>query len=211
MQGIHDFVRLIIPNFITLFRVLVLPFIVLLLLKGGYLNVILAFVLFLIGSLTDAFDGIVARKLGSTSKFGFVLDPIVDKILVLGTLVTLSFVEYLNIPLWAVLVMFLRDLMVTILKPISDRLGFSIPTTFFAKTKTTIQFVGISVIFLYMIFVSSQVTSNLTFKFLTETFGFFTYVPFFVILIMTIVTLASGIDYMILFAKGLKSQKLKGD
>jgi CDP-diacylglycerol--glycerol-3-phosphate 3-phosphatidyltransferase len=209
MQGTHNLIKVIIPNFITFFRILVLPFIILLLLKGGYWNIVLAFVLFLVGSVTDAFDGIVARKLGSTSKFGFVLDPIADKILVLGTLITLSFLEYLNIPLWAVIIIFLRDLMVTILKPISDKLGFSIPTTFFAKTKTTIQFIGISVIFLYMIFVSSKVNSNFSFKFLNETFGLVAYLPFLVILLVTFITIASGVDYIILFIKGLKNKELK--
>jgi len=65
------------------------------------------------------------------------------------------------------------------------------------------------VIFLYMIFISSKVNSNFSFKFLNETFGLVAYLPFLVILLVTFITIASGVDYIILFIKGLKNKELK--
>jgi hypothetical protein len=60
-----------------------------------------------------------------------------------------------------------------------------------------------------MIFVSSKVSSDFSFKFLNETFGLFAYLPFLVILLVTFITIGSGVDYIILFIKGLKNKEQK--
>ena len=73
----------VLPNILTIFRIVVTPLIVWLLL--GFDNFwlhLLAFFLFLIASLTDLFDGMLARKLKVVSEFGKFMDPLADKILV---------------------------------------------------------------------------------------------------------------------------------
>jgi len=206
MQGMYNVINVIIPNIITFFRVLIVPFIVIFLIKGDYISTTISFVLFLLGSITDAFDGMVARKLNATSEFGFIIDPIADKILVLGTLFTLSVIEYLNIPLSLIVIILLRDVIVSILKPVSDKLGFAIPTTFFAKTKTTLQFIGISIIMLYMILIQIQISGKINFEAINLRYGVVSYLPLATVLLLTLVTLASGIEYVVLFIKGITNK-----
>lgn len=186
----------LVVNFFTVFRILVFPFILILVLKGGVVNILIAFLLFVLGALTDAFDGILARKYGVSSKFGFIIDPIADKFLVLGTLLALSLVDYLMIPLWCFFVILFRDVLVSVLKPVSDKLGFPIPTTFFAKLKTTTQFIGIVLVFGYMFFVNVYKIEKIGFEWLLS-------FPYFVVLFLVVLTVVSGIEYVFLFFRGL--------
>lgn len=76
-----------VPNTVTLIRLLVLPFFLHKVLQGDYYT---AFLLFLIGSITDFFDGFFARILKQQTIFGSFFDPIVDKIFLLSSIVVLS-------------------------------------------------------------------------------------------------------------------------
>lgn len=195
-------------NIFTSLRILLFPIIFILISSGGIINIIVALILFVLGALTDAFDGMIVRKYNLQTKFGFILDPIADKFLVLGTLLAISLVDYLMIPLYFFFIILFRDILVSILKPISDRNGFPIPTTFFAKLKTTIQFVSIILILVYMLVI------NIIFKepskeIILSNLGLLGLVPYYTMLLMVLVTIISGIDYIVLFVKGfLKSVKV---
>lgn len=186
----------LVVNFFTFFRILVFPFVLVLILNGGVVNILVSFLLFVFGAFTDAFDGMLARKYKVSSKFGFILDPIADKFLVLGTLLAMSLVDYLMIPLWCFFVILFRDILVSVLKPISDKLGFPIPTTFFAKLKTTTQFVGIIFIFVYMFLVNIYKVDKIGFEGLL-------FVPYYIVLVLVVITVISGFEYVFLFLKGL--------
>ncbi|MGC8602410.1 MAG: CDP-alcohol phosphatidyltransferase family protein, partial [Desulfomonilaceae bacterium] len=77
------------PNFLTLGRLLLVPPIVFLLFFPGRVPSALAAILFFIASLTDFFDGFIARRLQVESSFGRFLDPIADKVLVTSALIML--------------------------------------------------------------------------------------------------------------------------
>src|SRR5581483_4678640 len=68
--------------------------------------------LFLAAIVTDWLDGWLARRTGTVSSFGKVADPIADKVLVLGTLISLLRLKELQIPLWAVFLLVLRELVI---------------------------------------------------------------------------------------------------
>ncbi|MEN2997756.1 MAG: CDP-alcohol phosphatidyltransferase family protein [Brevinematia bacterium] len=200
--------KLILVNIFTLARVALFPVILVLVLSGGLVNILIAFFLFVIGALTDAFDGILARKYNVESKFGFIIDPIADKFLVLGTLLAISLVDYLMIPIWLFFVILFRDVIVSILKPISERWGFSIPTTLFAKVKTTVQFVGIILVFVYLIFVNLTVYSVSGNQLLSV--EVFSLLPYYIVLFVAMVTIISGVEYLVLFVRGIRGVRNGG-
>lgn len=129
------------PNILTIFRIVITPMIVWLLIGFDSLSLhALALVLFLIASLTDLFDGILARKLQVVSEFGKFMDPLADKILVNSTFITLNILGIM--PIWITAVIILRDGIVTLLRwgMLSD--GMSMHTSQLAKLKTTFQYIS---------------------------------------------------------------------
>lgn len=132
------------PNILTIFRIVITPMIVWLLIGFDNLTLhLLALILFLIASLTDLFDGILARKLQVVSEFGKFMDPLADKILVNSTFITLNILDVM--PIWITAVIILRDGMVTLLRwgMLSD--GVSMNTSKMAKLKTTFQYISMYV------------------------------------------------------------------
>jgi CDP-diacylglycerol--glycerol-3-phosphate 3-phosphatidyltransferase len=132
------------PNILTIFRIVVTPLIVWLLVGfDGLLLHALAFVLFLVASLTDLFDGILARKLQVVSEFGKFMDPLADKILVNSTFITLNLLDVM--PIWITAVIILRDGVVTLLRWGMLANGASMNTSRLAKMKTVFQYISMYV------------------------------------------------------------------
>lgn len=134
-------------NKLTLLRIiLIVPFIVFLLLSGNgsMLLKILAFSVFMIASITDFFDGYIARKYNMVTDFGKLMDPLADKILVLGALIL--FVELQYIPSWMVIVIISREFLVTGIRTLAASKGEVIPAGMSGKLKTTTQMIAILII-----------------------------------------------------------------
>ncbi len=98
-----------ISNFITLFRFLLLPFIVFFLATDKRL---IAFLIMVLALLSDVIDGYIARKFHQETELGRLLDPLCDKISLVVILVTLLVIN--SIPFWAVLIIVLRDVLILI-------------------------------------------------------------------------------------------------
>ncbi len=127
------------PNILTLGRIAIIPLVVVALL-GGFNHV--ALVLFVIAGVTDFFDGYFARKYKVESKLGAMLDPIADKLLVTAVLIFL--VKQLDgLDTIAVVVILLREVLVSGLREFLGQQKIAMPVTKLAKWKTTIQFVAI--------------------------------------------------------------------
>lgn len=134
------------PNFLTLFRIFVIPFLVLAFYLPAPHKYLCSAIIFTIAALTDALDGWLARNLGVMSKFGEFLDPVADKLLVAVTLVLLvSKLDYLAIPA-AIIVG--REIIVSALREWMAELGkrASIVVSFIGKLKTTIQMVALVIL-----------------------------------------------------------------
>jgi len=133
---------------LTLFRILAAPFIFI---SAIFLeNYWLAFWLFNIAALTDYFDGKLARTYQVESKLGAILDPIGDKLLVLFAIITIVvFTQDIFVALMGAFIL-AREFWVSALREYASSQQNSKATkvTFIAKTKTTVQFIALSMYFL---------------------------------------------------------------
>lgn len=133
-----------IPNFLTILRVLLIPVIVVAFYLDGKISSILAATIFVFASITDYLDGLLARALKAQSRFGRILDPIADKLLVVATLVML--IHFNRAPVIPALLILLREILVSGLRENLSSLDISLPVTNLAKVKTAIQMIAIVVL-----------------------------------------------------------------
>lgn len=132
-----------VPNSITMGR-LVLGFIVFALLGGEWYAPALA--LFLIASLSDALDGYLARALNQETAVGRQLDPLVDKIIVIGSYVSLLIVPGTGVRPWMVTTIVVRELIVQALRSLIEGRGEPFGARAAGKLKTLFQCVSICAI-----------------------------------------------------------------
>lgn len=128
-----------IPNVLTVARILVTPVLLLLLTVPSQAGQASAVALFVLASLSDYYDGVLARRFQVRSRLGQYLDPLADKILVLGTFGMLAFQEPTIVPWWAVVIIALRDVAVTGLRSWTEAWGKTLQTYRIAKGKTMLQ------------------------------------------------------------------------
>lgn len=128
-----------IPNVLTVARILVTPLLLLLLTVPSQAGQASAVALFVLASLSDYYDGVLARRFQVRSRLGQYLDPLADKILVLGTFGMLAIQEPTIVPWWAVVVIALRDVAVTALRSWTEAWGKTLRTYRIAKGKTMLQ------------------------------------------------------------------------
>lgn len=136
------------PNKLTCFRVLLIPFFVFFLLAPyfeGYGNYI-ALVIFIIASLTDLLDGKIARKYNLVTNFGKFMDPLADKLLVSAALIALIELELL--PAWVVIVIISREFIISGFRLIASDNGVVIAASYWGKFKTTFQMIMVVVLIL---------------------------------------------------------------
>lgn len=162
------------PNKLTFIRlVLAVPFIYFLQESNaeGFVYRMIAFALFVVASLTDFFDGYLARKYNLVTDFGKLMDPLADKILVISALVL--FVELRYIPAWMSIIVIAREFLISGIRMLAAAKGEVIPAGKLGKYKTTSQMIVI----LIMIVVGNQ------------------WYNFYLMLIPIILTLWSGWEY----------------
>lgn len=128
-----------IPNLLTVGRILATPLLLLLLTVESQAGQMSAVFLFVLASLSDYYDGVLARRLGVRSRLGQYLDPLADKILILGTFTTLALQAPELVPWWAVTAIALRDIVVTALRSWAEAHGRTLHTYQVAKAKTMVQ------------------------------------------------------------------------
>lgn len=128
-----------IPNLLTVARILATPLLLVLLTVPSQAGQMGAVFLFVLASLSDYYDGVLARRLGVRSRLGQYLDPLADKVLVLGTFGMLAVQEPTVVPWWAVALIAVRDLVVTALRSLAEASGQTLHTYQLAKAKTMIQ------------------------------------------------------------------------
>ena len=102
--------------------------------------------LFGIASLTDYFDGAIARRHNLITDFGTLMDPLVDKILTAAALICLAAIDYQDhpaIPAWVAIVIISREFLITGLRQLAAAKGFVLPADRFGKHKTIWQIITI--------------------------------------------------------------------
>ena len=170
------------PNKLATLRIiLVIPFVMVLTLALKAENSafeitmrILATIIFAAASITDYYDGKIARKYNLVTNLGKLLDPLADKILVISALVTLT--KFDEISLWFVLIIIFRELLITGLRSIVAAEGVVIAAGNLGKWKTFVQMVVLVIIILFP--PSSKINNIL-------------------LLIPVILTVVSGAEYLL--------------
>ena len=133
-----------IPNILTLSRVVASLIVPILIFSNGEIERMLALIIFIVAALSDYLDGVLARYFGAVSRFGRILDPIADKLLLAGCLLALVANDDWG---WALfvpaLLILLREVFVSGLREISAKDNISIPVTPLAKLKTATQLLAL--------------------------------------------------------------------
>ena len=135
------------PNKLTIIRVCLIPFFVAALLfdhGNNYTMRIVANVLFIIASLTDLFDGKIARKYNLVTNFGKFMDPLADKLLVCSALICL--IELGQLPAWVVIIIISREFIISGFRLIASDNGIVIAASYWGKFKTVFQMAMIIVL-----------------------------------------------------------------
>ncbi len=187
-----------VANFFSYLRVLLTPLFIYFLFTIKPYYEIYALLVFIIASVTDAYDGYFARKFNTVSKFGIFIDPLADKILMSAAF--LSFVVMDLIPLWMVLVIIFRDLMITSLRIYFNARDKSMETRKSAKVKTGIQIGVICFILVYLITQRLALLAPIKQpieKYLDSQFPGI----YLIMLLVTLFTAWTGIEYLIVNRK----------
>lgn len=137
------------PTLLTLLRIILTPLFLFFIFSDGIIFKIVALVVYIIASLTDHYDGYYARKLGAVSTLGRFLDPLADKILVSSALIAFNILGFIQ--LWIVIVIVVRDFLITGLRSYALFKNQQVVTTYIAKVKTTVQMVSVFIIFVILI------------------------------------------------------------
>ena len=136
------------PNKLTLFRVVLIPFFVFFLLAPyfeGYGNYI-AVAIFIVASLTDLLDGHIARKHNLVTNFGKFMDPLADKLLVCSAMICLVQLEL--IPAWVVIIIIAREFIISGFRLVASDNGVVIAASYWGKFKTAFQMLTVIVLIL---------------------------------------------------------------
>lgn len=179
------------PNRLTISRIVLTFVFIVFLLYEGILPKLFALLTFIIASLTDYYDGKLAKKLNLVSDFGKLIDPVADKILVLGAF--LRFLQMQLIPLWMVIVIVSREFLITGLRLFAFEKGKVISASRQAKHKTVSQIVAILSILVFLVLREILMKFSLWSQDLKVLFNLLIYVLMFITVILTTI---SGISYL---------------
>ncbi|HSK50418.1 MAG TPA: CDP-diacylglycerol--glycerol-3-phosphate 3-phosphatidyltransferase [Solirubrobacterales bacterium] len=129
------------PNALTLLRILAVPVVVVALLGETPNGDALAAAVCALAALTDGLDGYFARSRGSVTTFGKLMDPLADKLLIIGALVSLVSLD--RLAAWVAMVIIAREIAVTILRTIAAERGLVIAASWLGKAKTVLQIAAV--------------------------------------------------------------------
>lgn len=134
------------PIALTLFRIVVVPLIIVFVVSSDRVRVLIAAVIFVAASLTDWLDGRLARRRNQVTQFGTLLDPVADKLLVAAALIALVQVDMIGA--WAAMVIIGRELAVTGLRGVALSMGVVVPASSLGKLKTVGQYIAVTILIL---------------------------------------------------------------
>lgn len=131
------------PNKLTVFRMVMVPFLVLFMLTGwgGAANRYLCLAIFVVASITDWFDGYLARKNNLITNFGKFMDPLADKLLVCSAMICM--ISLGRLPAWFVIVIIAREFIISGFRLIAAENGVVIAANYWGKFKTVSQMIMI--------------------------------------------------------------------
>lgn len=136
------------PNALTLLRIFLVPFLVVVLLTKFTAREFVGLAIFLVAAITDFLDGWLARRRNQTTKLGALLDPIADKLLMSAAFISLVEMDPLHVPAWMVVIIIGREFAVSGLRSIAAQQGVTIAASPLGKGKMVSQVIAISLLIL---------------------------------------------------------------
>lgn len=181
------------PNKLTLSRIILSPIFMALFLIDNLYTRYLALLVFSLAALTDVYDGYLARKTGVITNFGKFMDPLADKLLTSMAFISLVALGYAKA--WMIIVIVGREFFITGLRSIAAYKGIVIFPSILAQVKTASQML---VIFIILVFINLKMTLlpagyNWTILTSPKMMRLFDGM----ILVCVILTVATGIDYLV--------------
>ncbi len=170
-----------IPNLLSIFRLLAIPFVVFFLFFPGPLASFMAALIFSLASLTDLLDGYIARQQKTETPIGKLLDPMADKLLITSAMIMLISLE--RIPAWIVVLIVGREIAVTGLRGIASVQGIVIAASKWGKAKTVLQSIALIGLILHYEYLGID----------------FHLLGMILLVIALLITLWSGLDYFLKF------------
>ncbi|HEV8630603.1 MAG TPA: CDP-diacylglycerol--glycerol-3-phosphate 3-phosphatidyltransferase [Thermoanaerobaculia bacterium] len=171
------------PNLLSLFRILLVPLLVVVLLTKFEGREFVGLGVFLLASLTDFLDGFIARRFGMETRLGRLLDPAADKILTAAAFISLVELNPGLVPAWMVVAIIARELAVDALRSVAAAERVVIGASFAGKIKTTSQIISISLLIFY------------------NQLGEFSHLAPLSLWLSLLVTIYSGIEYFVRYGR----------
>jgi CDP-diacylglycerol--glycerol-3-phosphate 3-phosphatidyltransferase len=171
------------PNTLSLFRILMVPLLMVFMLTDSLASDIVALVVFLAAAASDWLDGFLARRWHQTTVMGAFLDPLADKLLVTAALVSL--VELDELSAWIAMVVIARELAVTGLRMVAAAKGVVIAASMWGKVKTLGQMIAITCLIIEPRWIKPEWTL----------WG--QKITWWLVMLMLVLTVVSGIDYFV--------------
>lgn len=181
------------PNILTMGRIAAIPLMAALLLTPSRESGFWAAAIFSVASVTDWLDGYLARRLGIVTDFGKFLDPIADKLIVMAALIMI--LPFGWVPAWMVLVILGREIIITGLRGIASTEGIVIAASDLGKFKTIFQIVAIIGLLLHYDYQWLFGIDHQLVRVNMYNAGMF------FLWIATLLTVWSGVDYLIRFIR----------
>jgi CDP-diacylglycerol--glycerol-3-phosphate 3-phosphatidyltransferase len=136
------------PNALTLLRIFLVPFLVVVLLTKFSGREYVGLSIFLLAAITDFLDGWIARRRNQTTRLGALLDPIADKLLMSAAFISLVEMDPVHVPAWMVVIIIGREFAVSGLRSIAAQQGVTIAASPLGKWKMVSQVIAISLLIL---------------------------------------------------------------
>lgn len=192
-------------NKLTLTRMASVPFFMIYMVIDNFYTRGISLLIFIIASLTDYYDGKIARKRKEVTNLGKFMDPLADKLLISAAFISFVGVRELSFPAWMVVLVISREFIINGLRTLAATQGKIIGASLAGKFKTTTQVFTIILILVILIVRSLLQTfyhidpETLLFKtgLLKFLWYVITYVPITLLMITVVLTLASGLNYII--------------
>ncbi|ACF44421.1 CDP-diacylglycerol--glycerol-3-phosphate 3-phosphatidyltransferase [Pelodictyon phaeoclathratiforme] len=182
-----------VPNQLTALRILLVPVFVVLLLQVDPWFKLFGVLVFAVASLTDIYDGYHARKYGVETRLGAFLDPLADKLLITAAFLLYVWMGYLV--LWMVVLVVVRDVVITALRIYAEYKNKPVVTSVEAKYKTVVQNVFVYAIMVLMLMKESAFSGKSVAVMINGFLGS-GYLDF-VMLAVTVFTVYTGISYLV--------------
>ncbi len=181
------------PNQLTILRIILTPIFLYLFLSKDPLLIQISLGVFLIAALTDWYDGWLARKFNYITDWGKFWDPLADKILTSTAFLGFVFVGLLQ--LWMVVLIVLRDLIITLLRIYAESRGYNFVTSYYAKWKTVLQMVFLY----YLLLLYGGLNTIEVYSGNEELFNQLSNknLIYVIMLVITVITVHSGVTYLL--------------